>query len=185
MLAFMRHGETDWNRAQRLQGRSEIPLNNTGRAQAVEAAQALKGSEPAWDLVVTSPLGRARETGQIVARELGVELGPTYYDLVERSFGPNEGRSFAGVSAQEQRKLREVAEPKEEVLHRSLRALRQIQQQFPDRNVLMVSHGALIRLTMSHLHGTKTERVANVEVVLVDDHLLAAVPPVHQPTTND
>ncbi|MDO5617824.1 histidine phosphatase family protein [Kocuria sp.] len=168
MLAFMRHGETDWNRAQRLQGGSDIPLNGTGRAQAVAAAEAMRGQEPGWDLVVTSPLSRARETGQLVARELGVELGPTYADLVERSFGSNEGESIAEISPEDYQRLLEVAEPEEQVIQRALRAMKAVQRDFPGRNVLMVAHGALIRFAVAYLQGTEPQRVANAEVVPVD-----------------
>lgn len=175
MLAFMRHGETDWNRAQRLQGRSDIALNATGRGQAVEAAHRMSGMEPGWDLVVTSPLSRARETGRIVAEELGVELGPTYEDLEERSFGSNEGESIAEISPEDYEKLLEVAEPEEDVVARAVGVLRRVQEEFPQRHVLLVAHGALIRFTVAYLQGTEPQRVANAEVVPVDARLLAAV----------
>lgn len=174
MLAFMRHGETDWNRAQRLQGGSDIPLNSTGRQQALEAATAMKGQEPGWDLVVTSPLSRARETGSIVAQELGIELGPSYPQLVERSFGANEGESIAEISPEGYQRLLEVAEPEEDVVARALAVLRQVRRDFPQRNILLVAHGALIRFTVAHLQGTEPQWVANAEVVDLDPDLLGA-----------
>ena len=70
-LYFVRHGETDWNRAQRYQGQRDIPLNATGREQAVGngrvLAQAL-GQEAAALDYVSSPLVRARETMELDAR---------------------------------------------------------------------------------------------------------------------
>ncbi|NHU85830.1 histidine phosphatase family protein [Kocuria sp. JC486] len=173
MLAFMRHGETDWNRAQRLQGGSDIPLNRTGRAQAVEAAERMRGMDPGWDLVVTSPLVRARETGQIVARELGVELGGTYPGLVERSFGPSEGLSIEGITPTEYDRLLEGAELEHLVVDRALAVLHQVKREFPQRNVLLVAHGALIRFTVAHLQDTEPVRVKNAEVVPVDEGLLS------------
>ena len=59
-FAFIRHGQTDWNRDDRLQGSSDIPLNDAGRAQAHEAAELLR--DGGWQVVVSSPLVRARET---------------------------------------------------------------------------------------------------------------------------
>ena len=74
MFAFIRHGQTDWNRDDRLQGSSDIPLNETGREQAHEAAGLLR--DGGWEVIVSSPLMRARDTAQIIADDLNIELGP-------------------------------------------------------------------------------------------------------------
>ena len=81
-FAFIRHGQTDWNRDDQLQGSSDIPLNAEGREQAHEAAGIL--ADGGWEVVVSSPLRRARETATIIAHDLGLELGPSYPALVER-----------------------------------------------------------------------------------------------------
>jgi broad specificity phosphatase PhoE len=84
-LYFIRHGETDWNRAQRYQGRQDIPLNATGRLQArrngLVLAEALGSGAAALDCVA-SPLLRARETMEIVRREMA--LAPDAYRTDER-----------------------------------------------------------------------------------------------------
>jgi probable phosphoglycerate mutase len=84
-LYFVRHGETDWNLAQRYQGRRDIPLNATGRTQARRNGRALAellgGRAAALDYVA-SPLLRARETMEIVRAELALE--PTRYRTDER-----------------------------------------------------------------------------------------------------
>ena len=72
-FAFIRHGQTDWNRDDKLQGSSDIPLNAQGREQAHEAAGIL--ADGGWEVVVSSPLQRARETAKIIAHDLGLELG--------------------------------------------------------------------------------------------------------------
>ena len=74
-LYFVRHGETDWNLAQRYQGQRDIPLNATGRAQAARNGRALAqmlGHRAAALDYVASPLGRARETMEIMRREMGL-----------------------------------------------------------------------------------------------------------------
>ena len=68
--ALVRHGETDWNRQRRIQGTSDIPLNETGRGQAAVTGRALAAharTGGAWHGIVASPLGRAMETAQIIA----------------------------------------------------------------------------------------------------------------------
>ena len=89
MLALIRHGQTDWNLDGLMQGRTDIPLNDTGREQALVAASALSGER--WDAVVSSPLVRARETAELIATALGVPLGGSYDELVEQDFGAAEG----------------------------------------------------------------------------------------------
>jgi broad specificity phosphatase PhoE len=74
-LYFVRHGETDWNRAQRYQGQRDIPLNATGRSQAISNGRALTrvlGGEAETIDYVASPLMRARETMELMRRQLGL-----------------------------------------------------------------------------------------------------------------
>jgi broad specificity phosphatase PhoE len=99
-LYFVRHGETDWNVAQRYQGRRDIPLNTTGRSQAGCNGRALAdllGAKAAALDYVASPLLRARETMEIMRREL--TLPPEAYRidvrLAEVDYGHWEGHSWA------------------------------------------------------------------------------------------
>jgi probable phosphoglycerate mutase len=86
-LVLVRHGETDWNLSGRAQGHTDVPLNDTGRAQARAVAQVLRGFDPArlW----SSDLARARETADEIALATGLtaELDPRLreYDVGERS----------------------------------------------------------------------------------------------------
>lgn len=86
---FLRHGETDWNAEGRSQGRSDIPLNAVGLAQARRAARTLAGLGIAT--IVSSPLSRARVTAEIAAEALKL---PVAFDddLQEVSFGEQEGQ---------------------------------------------------------------------------------------------
>lgn len=173
MLAFMRHGETDWNRQLRFQGRTDVPLNDTGRQQAREAAERMAAEGEPWDLVVTSPLSRARETGEIVAQTLGIELGETRDDLIERSFGTTEGKSNDGVTGAAYDALMVDAEPQDEVIARGIRAAVEVARDHPDRNVLMVSHGSLIRIVLSHWMAQDHERISNTQVLQLQDEWFA------------
>jgi broad specificity phosphatase PhoE len=99
-LYFVRHGETDWNRVQRYQGQTDIPLNDTGRGQAARNGAALRRrlGEAASALdFVSSPQLRAAETMQILRRELGLPIEPFRRDprLMEQHFGHWEGELYA------------------------------------------------------------------------------------------
>lgn len=174
-LTLIRHGETDWNRARRIQGSTDIPLNDTGREQARAAAAALRergGGLPVN--VVSSDLSRARETAEIIAAELGAAAPRVYPGLRERSYGEAEG-----VDATEflQRwgdwHSAEVpgAEPWPHLRRRALSALSRAvrdhrAQTAPGAaSLVVVTHGALIREVIRHASGGELppagERLAN------------------------
>jgi len=95
-LFFVRHGQTDWNRAQRYQGQRDIPLNATGRGQASGNGRVLAGAlgEEAGSMdYVASPLMRARETMELMRRELGLPAHAYRVDhrLREIHYGHWEG----------------------------------------------------------------------------------------------
>lgn len=104
-IYHIRHGQTDWNAAGRLQGSQDIPLNATGRAQANANGAALAGHfreigrDPASLAWKVSPLGRSRETMERVRGAVG--LVPTEYEIVpdlrEVSFGRFEGLTYADI----------------------------------------------------------------------------------------
>jgi probable phosphoglycerate mutase len=103
-LYFVRHGETDWNLAQRYQGQQDIPLNATGRAQAARNGRTLAaalGGRAREMHFVASPLLRACETMRIVRGELGLEPETFATDarLREISYGHWEGQLSADLAA--------------------------------------------------------------------------------------
>jgi broad specificity phosphatase PhoE len=86
---FLRHGETDWNRQQRIMGQSDIPLNKTGVLQAKTVAEKIQVL--AIDAIVTSPLKRAYETAEIIGNKI---RQPVFIenDLQEFCWGVMEGK---------------------------------------------------------------------------------------------
>jgi probable phosphoglycerate mutase len=164
VLTLVRHGETEWNRARRIQGLTDIPLNDTGRAQARDAATGLLHHlDPTVPVVVAaSDLARARETAEIIAETLGAPTPRLYPDLRERGYGQAEGvdidefaqRWGAWHSA-------EVpdAETRDDLRVRALRGLRATVADArssvgaPAPTLVIVSHGALIREVIHHASG--------------------------------
>jgi len=92
-ICFIRHGETDWNVAKRIQGQTDIPLNETGRSQAL--AMAFNAAHYDFSAVYSSDLVRARDTATMVAERRGLEVVTTPL-LRERHFG-----IFQGLTAEE------------------------------------------------------------------------------------
>ena len=91
-LGLLRHGQTDWNIDLRLQGTTDIAMNEVGINQIQTAALHL---DQGWDVVLSSPLGRARQSAEIVANQLGIEAVEIEPLLLERAFGIGEGLTYA------------------------------------------------------------------------------------------
>lgn len=167
-LGIIRHGQTDWNARDLLQGSSDIPLNAAGRQQARDAVEVLANG--GWDVIVSSPLQRARETAQIIARGLGLELGRSYPELVERDYGQAEGMAPEEWEKLWPNKIGGGIETLESVVLRGLRAIERIAADFPGKNVVVVCHGTIIRYTLSDLAGYKLETILNGSVALLDNN---------------
>ncbi len=101
-LYFIRHGQTDWNAAGRMQGQTDIPINAIGRAQAQRNGEVLAEilSSPQDFDFIASPLLRPRETMEIIRSALGLEPKkfPTDERLMEIKFGKFEGLTFAEIA---------------------------------------------------------------------------------------
>ena len=157
MLFLFRHGETDWNRAGRLQGHTDTPLNATGLAQAEALSERLRPHR--LDAVLSSDLARAWSTGQIVAEALGVPLiGEP--GLREAAIGAAEGLFWPEVKSRfgelTERWLTDddVAFPGGETgfatRTRGLAALRRFCAAQPYRRIGVSTHGAMVRQLMKH-----------------------------------
>ncbi|WP_209560889.1 histidine phosphatase family protein [Frigoribacterium sp. PvP032] len=160
LLYLVRHGETDWNRARRIQGATDIPLNDLGRSQAAEAGDLL--ARRSFDRVVASPLSRAAETGSIIAARLGLPAPQLVPAVAERRYGDAEGLTGTEV---EQRFPTGTPVPgregRRELLARVLPALVDIARSTGDGagdgtgegRVVVATHGAVIRAVVTHVAG--------------------------------
>lgn len=161
---LVRHGETEWNRERRIQGVSDIPLNDTGRAQAAALGDILVGHN--FDLIVSSPLSRADETARIIAERLGMPAPITVADLIERNYGEAEGSSGADLD------LRYPPgtdipgrEDREVVTQRAIRVLHDMAIRHPHADIVAVAHGAVIRSVVDYAApGLHKEPITNCSV---------------------
>jgi len=164
LIGLIRHGVTDWNYEYRAQGQVDIPLNDEGRRQAELLSKRMENEE--WDYIYSSDLSRALETAEIIGRIKNVEV-KTDPRLREMNCGLIEGTTEQdrvikwgyGWS-----KLDLGIEPNAEIITRGMKCLMDISERHPDKKILIISHGALIGLTLKkliphidtekHLHNT-------------------------------
>ena len=160
-IVLVRHGETDWNRANRFQGRADPPLNDTGREQAHVLATEL-GTE-SFATAYTSPLRRAAETAAILAGALGVDTVPDG-SLMEVDVGSWSGLTRTEVEARfpegfarwlEYGHGWDDGETYDELGARVVSGLVDIAALYPGEVVLAVTHGGPIRSALA-----AAERVA-------------------------
>jgi uncharacterized protein len=183
LLYLIRHGETLWNKQQRLQGEKDSPLTELGEKQARSAGLFLKDLQ--LDLLCSSPLGRALQTAHIIQEEIGMALRspaiPTFSDLRETSVGMFEGLSieeldkhssgqyFKSLSPEEQfyTPIALGAETRQKTAERALTCLLQIAHQHPKKKIGIVTHGGLIRALKSFLlQQYDLPKIGNCEISL-------------------
>lgn len=170
---FLRHGETDWNRDNRIQGQiSSVPLNATGLRQAEDAAGRFK--TPPFDLIIASPFERAATTAHIIA---ATAQRPVIYDerLIEQGWGWAEGKTLQEAydtdpTAFEKGSDRDNlsfthfqpkgGESREALGDRASSAVLDLLQKHQEQTFLLVTHGAWLRAL--------TLRLANLSMGFVN-----------------
>jgi len=169
-IGFVRHGITEWNKERRAQGQSDIPLNDFGRLQAQLLAKRIKEEE--WDCIFSSDLSRAKETAEIVATAIGL---PVYTDqrLREMHKGETEGTTLEERIArwgEEWESLELGIEADPSISGRGTSFISEVIASYPGRNVLVVSHGALIALTVKALvpEQDTEQHIHNTSVTIIE-----------------
>lgn len=164
-IYIVRHGETDWNKARRVQGHSDIPLNDYGRHLAEETAEGLK--EVSFDLAYTSPLVRAKETAEIILKGRQIPL-IEHEGIMELGFGAYEGMCCGGehkaaesevfnkfftdtenyIPAEGGESVRQLLERTEQFLE-MLYAKAELQE----KTLLLSTHGAAMTALLNNIKG--------------------------------
>ena len=165
LLYFIRHGQTDWNKDMRMQGQSDIPLNENGRESAIEAGKTLANTH--IDLAFSSPLKRAKETAEILLEGRNI---PLYEDqrIQEISFGSYEGMSCVDKTKEENLAFQkffqdtgnyippEDAESVEQLYERTGEFLKSLEEskKLKDKNLLISTHGAAMTAMLNRMRGS-------------------------------
>jgi broad specificity phosphatase PhoE len=173
-LLLTRHGETAWNAIGKLQGHTDIALNDVGRDQARTLGAGFRdaGITAIW----TSDLARARQTGEIIADILALPAPAVDPELRERRFGVFEGLTRRECETQHPEAWRDWiaqtgtppgGEPRKEAAARIGRALGRIAT--AERGLaLVISHGGVMRLWLMELLGANVPLVPNGATYLVE-----------------
>jgi 2,3-bisphosphoglycerate-dependent phosphoglycerate mutase len=158
-IYIVRHGETEWNERHIVQGQSDIPLNKKGIIQSEELGKKLKNIS--FAAVFSSDLIRAKRTAEIIILEKKLAVVTTKA-LRERLFGRFEGKHLSElkkalgrlmiVSKKKQEKLSlNDVENDEQIVARLIPFIKEVAVAYPGKNVLMVTHGGLLRAFLAHL----------------------------------
>ncbi len=156
-LYVVRHGETIWNKEGRVQGITDIPLTEKGKLEAVELQTLVNSLN--IDVVISSPLSRARETAKILVNSsLPINIDDR---IKERDWGMNEGANISEVDGWDcwdvilNTKVQNI-ECIQDFMERVSNFLEEIKVRYKDKNVLIVTHSAVIRV-IHYLLGTIPE----------------------------
>ena len=178
VLYFVRHGETDFNVAHRLQGQYQTSLNMLGRQQAAIAGQVLRdlfarGRRQANEFhYVSSPLNRARETMEIVRGVLGLDTHAYETDdrLMEISYGAWEGLTLPEVEAHEPGVLARREHEKWDFTPPGGESYREVAKRVAEwyatltRDTVVIAHGGVGRSLMANFHILPEENATHAEV---------------------
>lgn len=158
-VLLWRHGQTDWNLINRFQGHSDIPLNDVGRFQAQRSAQILAGMNPT--AIISSDLGRARETAQALANLVGLPV-TTDEKLRETNGGLWEGKTGVENRADDfQNFIRWIdgddnpagttGEKRSEVATRAVDVIKKTLDGKSDQLLIVATHGGTARCVLGSL----------------------------------
>ena len=168
-LLVTRHGQTDWNLAGKVQGQTDIELNETGMEQAKIAGEKLLNEK--IDVIISSPLKRAKKTAEIIRGNRDI---PILIDsgITERSFGESEGKTreefdFDEIWNYKLNKQYKDAESVGDLFTRVQEFLDKIKKEYEDKTVLIVTHGGVtvpIRATLEGIpNGMEVLRNLGIE----------------------
>ena len=152
---FVRHGESEGNAARVFTGQTDSPLTARGRQQADVVAREL--AKVKFDRIVSSDLSRTRDTARVIAKPHGIEV-EIVPDLREIDVGDRTGKTFdetKGLPSWNDDGF--VAWPGgetlERVLSRTLGAIERLTRESPGKTILVVGHGGVNRILLSHFLG--------------------------------
>jgi len=166
-IILIRHGQTEWNRIERFRGRADVPLNETGLAQA-EAAGKRVAAEWQPSVIYTSPLSRSVKTAEAIAKHYGMRV-QRHPGLVDIDYG-----EWQGLSPEEarQRWPEEIdnwynrphlahipgGETLDDLRTRAMKMVKELADRYPNDTIVLVGHTVINRIILLGVLGLGNER---------------------------
>lgn len=170
-ICLVRHGLTEYNAQRKLQGSSDIPLNSEGESQAESAREKLKPYD--FDLIISSPLIRAYRTAEIINEYHDLEI-ETMDELKEQYFGPLEGNHIDDIQEKYPDGIFPGAESFESLSNRVAKAIKKIENTYPDKHILLTAHSRTIKSILAlysdeiHMFETKLDNCSLSHIECID-----------------
>ena len=180
LIGFVRHGLTDWNAVGKIQGQTDIPLNDEGRLQAKMLGERLKNEPYRWDYIITSGLSRAEETGSILASILNIPMLEPDIRLRERAYGLVEGLTADERETRYGKDWKQLDLGQEKDLDlqaRGMAFMEEMWSKYPDKNMLVVSHGGFLAQLYGSLYKDQVvERIGNLSLTILEKKEIDWIP---------
>lgn len=192
-VCIARHGETDWNAMQMLQGWIDVPLNEKGLLQGHELAAQMAAEH--FSCIYASPLQRASKTAQIIATRLRLGHPAIHDGLKERNFGIFQGRPKAELALTHPEVLRDIVnrdpsrhfeggETIDEFADRVLGALLDIGHHHGGKRVLVITHGWVMDVVTRHVRHLPRTAVLHLKRKNIE-HIWVKVTAAHKLVSDD
>lgn len=152
-ICLVRHGQTDWNKEFKIQGRYNIPLNERGKEQIFETAKKIQSLNLKWNAFLSSPLDRAVETCSIIKNYLKYDYDIILMDeLIEREFGIADGmiitdEVYDNILIDTYTRMEKTGDIQE----RAYNAILKIASLYPNQNILVATHSHFIKALFTRL----------------------------------
>lgn len=167
-LFLIRHGQTELNKKHVIQGRVDSQLTDLGLKQAKEAARS--AGDLKIDILISSDLGRAQETAEIIGKEIGLPLLKTTSALRERDFGSIDGKSFDEAAAIYPKYVNQKgvlnlynefpgAELIDDFYSRIVSGVKDLMDEYNNKNVMLVAHAGVLRMMYAYAHNIGPHKV--------------------------
>ncbi|MFA7682287.1 MAG: histidine phosphatase family protein, partial [Candidatus Peribacteraceae bacterium] len=168
---FVRHGETDRNKAHIISGQADVPLNKEGKQQIRELSTQLQSQQ--FDLIISSDLKRAVESAEILSKELKIPYEAQWIELRERNLGEYEGKKKTDVVPEDCPSISNTnitpkgGETQSQFRERVQQGAAKLLKEYKGKRILVVGHGGVIKVLKMIYLNCEIQRMKNADFVQI------------------